>query len=419
MILYHSALQAIDYLARRQRDGLGKETRELRAAVGSVLAEDIVSPLTVPPFANSAMDGFAVRAAETERSLSLRVAGSIAAGDPPPFGVDLPPGFAFEIMTGAPVPDSFDAVVKVEETASHQTGHGPVVTLARAARPGENVRRAGEDFTRGQAVIRAGTLLRPEHVLVLATLGIAKVRVQRRVRIAVISTGPELVELGSETPLAPGQIYNSSGPYLDVALPALCGAEVSHHGTVADEIGGFLKTLDLVRAQEPDIVLTTGAVSMGKHDFIVPALREARAEILFHKVSIRPGKPILLAEFGNSPTVFFGLPGNAVSTAVGARFFVEPYVRALQGRPLEHARPCVLANAVEKPEGLRCFFKGRLDSTSGMVHALEGQGSSLVSPLGQANCWVILDEGRGTWRPGDRVAVVGLVPALDEAEGTL
>ena len=305
-------------------------------------------------------------------------------------------------MTGAPVPDGFDTVVRVEDTRVEDG----IVVIERCPEAGANVRLAGEDFKKGAAAVSSGTLLGPEHVLVLSSLGFAEVKVRPKPRVAVLSTGAELVTPANPPlALAPGQIYNSTGPFLLSALDAW-GAQTSYHGVVGDKPSDFLRVLERILDHKPDVVITTGAVSMGKHDFVLSALADLKARTVFHKVKIRPGKPILFSELaGGLP--FFGLPGNPISTAIGLRFFVEPFLRRLTGRPPERPFRAVLADRYSKPEGWRCFLKARLSVSGGRVIVLPGESSALVAPLLEANAWAILSEG-ATGEPGDEVEALPL-----------
>jgi molybdopterin molybdotransferase len=328
-----------------------------------------------------------VRASETARAtdgrpVHLTIAGTIAAGDPPPGPLD--PMSCYEIMTGAAMPDTADAVLKVEEGVVS----GGSLTLSRPLTPGENVRNIGADVERGQTVLGAGSEIRTEHLLPLATLGVRELMVRARPRVAVIATGRELVDYRTAGPLRPGQVRNSTTPYLLTALTEL-GAEPLSYGTVADDPKAFAAMIEKVRRAKPDLVITTGAVSMGKFDFVPEAIKESGAEIVFHKLAIRPGKPVLFARWAQGPA-FFGLPGNPVSTLVALRFLIAPFLRG-QPEALLRAR---LSSDVDKPDGLRCFYKARVevDAAGASIAAMPGQASFQVSPLLEANAWLILPE---------------------------
>lgn len=389
------------------------ESVPLAETPGRVLASRVTSEAAIPPFDNSAMDGFAVRSGETAPE---RIVGSaICAGDAPIDGTSAPALHAFEIMTGAPVPRGFDAVIRVEDTQSESAPDGTRrIRLGRLPAPGENIRRAGEDFRPGEPVAVPGTWLGPEHILALASLGIARVPCVARPRVAVIATGSELVPVEEGRALAPGQIYNSTAPYLVAALRA-AGASPSFHGIVKDDAGSFVALVRRLMGDPPDVIVTTGAVSMGSHDFVAEALGALGARTVFHKVAIRPGKPVLFAELTPGPA-FFGLPGNPVSTAVGLRFFVEPYLRALTGRPAERPAVMALAEGVAKPAALRCFFKAHRDLGRGEARVLKGQPSFMVSPLLATNAWAVLPEGIPSLEAGAPIETFPLFAAPYEGE---
>lgn len=389
-ISYEEALSA----ALSAADDVGRlpfSNVPLAEALGRVAAADVAASEPLPAFANSAMDGYAVAAAKTRpaerrQPLDLRLLGSLAAGDAPP-AAPAKEG-AWEIMTGAPLPAGFDAVVRVED--AERVDGGAAVRLFSPAAAGDFVRPAGCDFTPGQSVCAAGELIDEPRLMALAALGAAKVSVRRKPRVAVLSTGKELVSVSAKP--GPGQIRNSSAAYLMAALEKL-GAEPRSLGVVADDPAEFRRKLDAAAGEGTDVVLTTGAVSVGRHDFVASAVADAGAAEIFHGVTMRPGRPILCARLGQK-TLFFGLPGNPVSTAVGLRFFVAPVLRRLLGRPDERPLRAALAAAVEKPKGLLCFLKAVLsfkDSTL-TAEAARAQGSHQISPLLECNGWLRLPE---------------------------
>ncbi|MBI2605745.1 MAG: molybdopterin molybdotransferase MoeA [Deltaproteobacteria bacterium] len=428
MISYHEALDVIRGLAVGRE--LAGEAVALEEGIGRISACDISSAECIPPFDNSAMDGFAVTASRT-RSASVaaparfRVVGCVAAGDPI-FRHDGTPDAAIEIMTGAAMPEgALDAVVKVEDVEILRDSRGKVseILLRRPLKSRENVRGRGEDFRPGQRALAAGTTIMPEHVMALASLGVARIEVRRQPLVAVVSTGRELVH-HAEATLAPGMIRNSTAPYLMTALSRY-GARAKYYGAIPDDPGHFIDIMAGILRDAPDVILTTGAVSMGKHDFIGAALEKLGATIRFHKVAIRPGKPLLVADWEKpfpagpkkkSPVVF-GIPGNPVSTAVGLRFFVEPYLRAVAGLPPEKPMRAKITADSTKPEGLRCFFKARMlvsDQGAG-VTVLSGQPSFMVSPMLAANAWAVLPEAENQARSGTVVDVYPLHPASSGA----
>ena len=419
MIQYKDALEFLTAAAalRRPLFEAVPETVALENCVGRLLFADLLSPEAIPPFDNSSMDGFAVHSALTAAAtlrapLQLKVLGSIAAGDTPVVkSEENSQPVAWEIMTGAPIPHGFDAVVKVEDIEVKRDAQGaPVeIWISKPLTARENFRGRGEDFALNQLVARAGDRLMPEHVMALASLGLAEVSVKRRPRVALVSTGSELVTHSTKE-LTPGMIRNSTAPHLMAALPGY-GVDCHFYGTLIDRPEVFEWALGEILQHAPDIILTTGAVSKGKHDFIPDTLLKSGAKTQFHQVAIRPGKPGLFCEFENGPVVF-GIPGNPVSTAVALRFFVSHYLEALTGARPELPLKARLVAAAPKPEGLRCFFKAQFHAGSegGEVRCLGGQPSFMVSPMLESNAWVVFPEEGSTVAEGTWVDVYPLHP---------
>jgi molybdopterin molybdotransferase len=391
---------------------LGRRKVPLQAAAGHISAEALQARLDVPAFANAAMDGYAVAASDTasasERDpVILPVAGTVVAGLAPPRATA---GGAWEIMTGAPLPAGLDAVVPVERIAEHVRG-GPALTairLQQPALPGQNVRQMSEDFRRGDRVVEAGTRLAPHHLMGLAACGLDEVSVCEPPRMAILTTGSELAGSGSE--LQPGQIRDANGPYLQ-ALLARLGITGSTQRSAADSVAALRAELAQL-ADRCELILTTGGVSAGRLDLVPDVVRALGGEILFHKVAIRPGKPILLARLPGG-TLLFGLPGNPLAVAVGMRFFVMPALRAMQGMPAEVHTPAICSSAVRSRGPLRFFAKAyrSVDSEArSRVEILPGQESFRIGPLLQANCWAIIPEGDADLPAGSTVLTASLYP---------
>jgi molybdopterin molybdotransferase len=393
MIQYADALRAILSIASSRHPGQ-TENVALDDSLDRVAAENIVSEVRVPSHPNSAMDGFAVRSKETRGAsrkspLRIRVLGSIAAGDVTPEKSNQTG--AWEIMTGGPFPEGFDAAIKIEDVkivSRNAQGTPTEIEITEEAGFEQNFREAGEDFDIGTPVLARGQIIQPEHLMALSAISKSKIPVLKRPRVAILATGKELAALGAE--LKPGQIRNSTRHYL-TASAKKWGADVSFHGMTGDNPKDFIGMIDQILKHQPDVIVTTGAVSMGKHDFVSSALKELGAETVFHKVAIRPGKPILFAKFESGPVVF-GLPGNPVATVVGWRFFIEPYLRELMGLKAEAPLRAKLPEQPDSPEGLRCFYKARLGENSNEVEVLSGQMSFMVSPLLDANVWAVIPE---------------------------
>lgn len=374
----------------------------LRAAAGLVLAEDVVAREAIPPFANSAMDGYAVRVADISAATEdapavLTIVGAIAAGQDPT-GFHVAPGTAIKIMTGAPVPSGCEAVVMREDTREAPDQ----VAVTCPADPGENVRAVGEDIPLGSQVLRAGAVLKPANLAVLASIGHADVLVVRRPRVALLATGDELRT--ADQALGPGQIRASSMYALEALVQAM-GAEVVQLGIVPDDRAQLEAAL--ARGAEADLLVTTGGVSVGDHD-LVKELLEAAGTMGFWRVDMQPGKPLAFGRLNGTPVI--GLPGNPVSTLVGFELFVRPAIRKLAGQPQLRRPPVQAALAADhvKKGPRRQFLRADVRwNGTGFTAKLDGaQGSHQVSGMARGNALVVLPEGPGSFAVGALVEVV-------------
>jgi len=376
---------------------LPAEPVSIEAAAGRVLAEGARAAVDLPPFPSSAMDGFAVRAADTPGRLP--VAGRIPAGAPA--AGSLEPGLAMGIATGGVVPDGADAVVPIEHVGDHDNE----IEVHRAAEFGDHVRPRGGDIRAGEVVAEAGTRLTPARLGALAAAGIAEVLCTRRPRAAVLPTGSELRRPGEA--LGPGQIYESNGLILTAQLQA-AGAEVVVDPAVGDDEEAH--RLALKRALEADLVVTSGGVSVGPHDLVRRVEAELGVEEVFWRVAVKPGKPIA---FGvRDGTLVFGLPGNPVSALVGFELFVAPAVRALLGAPdplpsFERGR---LAGArrrnAERDELLRARVRRSEDGA--VLEPLSGQESHMIARAADADALVFVPRGEGELADGAPVEYLRL-----------
>ncbi|MFM5549159.1 molybdopterin molybdotransferase MoeA [Aeromonas veronii] len=372
------------------------EQQPLPEALGRVLASDIASPLAVPPFDNSAMDGYAVRLADLASGTPLIMAGKAFAGQP--YQGEWPAGHCVRIMTGAPVPAGTDAVVMQEETQAD----GDRITFLAQPEPGQNIRCAGSDIGKGACVLQAGTRLTPREMPLLASLGIATVQVRRPLKVAIFSTGDELKPVG--TPLAHGDIYDSNR-YGVRAMLARLGCDCLDLGIIPDD-PAQLRAAFIRADEEADVLITTGGVSVGEADFTKQLLDEL-GEIGFWKLAIKPGKPFA---FGRLPRAwFFGLPGNPVSAMVTFDQLVQPALAKLAGKQFE--RPLQLqAIAVEplkKSPGRLDFQRGIMSQgPNGLeVRSTGSQDSAVFSSLSRANCYIVLERERGRVAAGETVTV--------------
>ena len=365
----------------------------LAEALGRVAAEPVTASEAIPPFDNSAMDGFAVRAADTKGApVTLPVVGTLAAGDEPTMA--LQPGEAIRIMTGAALPAGADAVVMVERTSPGAGGRA--VEIEVAVEPGTARRHAGDDITPGSEVLHAGTVLGPAHLGVLASLGIAEVAVHPPVRVGVLSTGDELVS--GPAPLRPGQIRDSNRPLL-MGLARQSGCLVVDLGTVADDEAAITRAFRETAAG-CDAVVTSGGVSMGDFD-LVKVVLERLGEMRWMQLAIKPAKPFAFGTVGTTPV--FGLPGNPVSSMVSFELLVRPALRKMMGFPEQRwfraTIPAVAGEALERrPDGKTHYV--RVVATIGedgryRVTSAGGQGSHQLSTMAGAGALAVLDDGEG------------------------
>ncbi|WP_318370977.1 molybdopterin molybdotransferase MoeA [Enterobacter sp.] len=374
------------------------ETLPLAASFGRVTAGDIVSPMNVPGFDNSAMDGYAVRLADLASGEPLPVAGKAFAGQP--FNDAWPAQTCVRIMTGAPVPAGCDAVVMQEETEQTDTG----VRFTQAVRAGQNIRRLGEDIRLGASVFAAGQTLTVAEIPVIASLGIAEVNVVRKIRVALFSTGDELQLPGQ--PLSDGQIYDTNRLAVQVMLEQL-GCEVINLGIIPDN-PDLLREAFIRANREADVVISSGGVSVGEADYTKTILDEL-GEIGFWKLAIKPGKPFAFGKLSES--WFCGLPGNPVSAAVTFYQLVVPLLAKLSGKTTP-ALPTRLrvraATRLKKSPGRLDFQRGLLarDAQGELTVSTTGhQGSHIFSSFSQGNCFIVLERERGTVEAGEWVEV--------------
>lgn len=372
------------------------EQLPLPEALGRVLASDIASPLAVPPFDNSAMDGYAVRLSDLTSGTPLIMAGKAFAGQP--YQGEWPAGHCVRIMTGAPVPEGTDAVVMQEETLAD----GDRITFLAQPEPGQNIRRTGSDIGKGACVLPAGTRLTPREMPLLASLGVATVVVRRPLKVAIFSTGDELKPVG--TPLAHGDIYDSNR-YGVRAMLARMGCDCLDLGIIPDD-PAQLRAAFIRADEEADVLITTGGVSVGEADFTKQLLDEL-GEIGFWKLAIKPGKPFA---FGRLPRAwFFGLPGNPVSAMVTFDQLVQPALAKLAGQQFE--RPlqlqAIAAESLKKSRGRLDFQRGILSQgPNGLeVRSTGSQDSAVFSSLSRANCYIVLERERGRVAAGEPVTV--------------
>ena len=378
------------------------ETVAIRDSLGRVLAQEIVPRINVPGHDNSAMDGYAVRfsdlqSTDEKKETSLRQIGTAFAGKV--FQGKVLAGECVRVMTGAVMPQGADCVV-VQEVCR---ADGDRITVPAAQKAGQNVRAAGEDLKAGVAVLHPGQPVRAAELGLIASLGIAQVKVMRRLRVAFFSTGDELVSIG--TPLAQGQVYDSNRYTLHGMLSGL-GVEIIDMGVVRDE-PQKLEAAFAAAAAKADAIITTGGVSVGEADF-VKQLMARLGEVLFWKIAMRPGRPMAFGKIGKA--YLFGLPGNPVAVMVTFHQFVRNALLALAGRTDAFEIPLLqaaTATAIRKVEGRTEYQRGVLFAQNGgwKVRTTGQQGSGVLRSMSEANCYIVLEHERGRVEAGEMVSV--------------
>ena len=464
---YQTALSIIEEIVRGCSGRFAHTVDLLRPvdAVGRICKTEVRSSQATPPCDTSAMDGFAVSSKITQTAsqsspIFLRPRGTMGAGHTP---IAMPAGLegngeipCVEIMTGSSFPIStskspFDACIRIEDTAIVQDPADvlhPLRMIVKPVLPNQNRRFAGTDFRRNDLVIAPGVAITPQHLMATESLGIREIAVYPKLRVAVISTGTELVS-GIERTNDPHHIRDSNGPYLQACLSHL-GVAAHCFGPVGDDLEAFKRVVRSILDEKVafDAVITTGAVSVGKFDFVRRALEKLEAALLFHGISIRPGHPVLVATVSRSPPEitsdrtslrpshssipFFCLPGNPMATAACFRFLVIPYLRLLHGQRDEAAIPAKLGNTMfstptkacssdaddsknfrtlSKPSHLRVFWHGTLDPAKSQVVIHDDQDSSKIRQFASGNCWAVVPEGIGIVEHGAWFDCFPMLPA--------
>lgn len=368
----------------------------LDAALGRITASPVESPIALPPFRNAQMDGYAVRAAEVAGApVVLPVAGEVAAapGEPAPLGA----GTAVRIMTGAPVPDGADAIVPVEDTEPDGSG---TVRILRARTTGEYVRDAGSDLAAGADVLPAGIRLAPRHLAAAAASGLTELLVRERVRVAVVSTGTELVAPGGR--LGPGEIPDANGVALVAAVREV-GAVVVHTARVRDDVSRLRTELDAAVDAGAELILTSGGISQGAYEVVRELIEPLGAWV--GSVAMQPGGPQATGVYRGVPLI--GFPGNPVSAQLSFALFVAPSLRAIAGLPPVRAERMPLAEAVTSVPGRRQFLRGRR-LADGHALPVGGPGSHLVAALAASDLLIVVPEDVTSLDAGELVDTVDL-----------
>jgi molybdopterin molybdotransferase len=398
MLDYAAARAKVIEVARERRAAPAPERTLLAQALGRIIAETVLADRDYPPFPRSTRDGFAVRAADTERlPATLELIGEVRAGQE--FSGRVGPGQAVEIMTGAALPPCGDAVVMLE----HATLSGRSVIIQAAVEPGQHVTARGSEARAGQTLLEPGRRLGYAELALLGQVGRTSLEVFRRPRLGILSTGDEVVDIAAEP--GPFQIRGSNAVSL-AAQAELAGAVPVPLGNAPDDLRRLREQIET--GLEQDLLVVTGGVSVGKYDLVEAALAELGAEILFESLAIRPGRPAVFAWCRGRPV--FGLPGNPVSTMVCFELLVVPAIDLLAGAP---ARPLALFPArLEKPVRLRAplthFLPARVAWTGNgpVAREIPWQGSGDVIALAEANCFLVLPSHKLEWAAGDAVDVL-------------
>ena len=398
-----SVHEALAFILNHTTEGPGTVV-PTEEALGLVLAEDVRALNDIPPFTNSAMDGYAVRSADTrgaskKRPITLTLLETVPAGRVPKKCIRT--GRATKIMTGAPMPRGADAVLIAEDSDEK---NGSILCFAEVRR-GENVRRAGEDVRRGDRVLPKGTLIRPQEMGMLGAAGRTRVRVIRRPRVAILATGSELVE-ADRTP-GPGQIRNCNNFSLR-GLVKKYGAEPVNLGIVRDDVGALRARI--IAATSCDLVVTSGGVSVGEHDLVKTILARLGTGVKFWQVRVKPGKPLAFGLVRGTPV--FGLPGNPVSVIVSFEQFVRPALLKMMGRT-KLAKPVIAATCerrIEKPTDRVHLIRARIRRRGGRYYAspVGPQGSGILTSMVMADGLIIVPAKKTVVRAGEMVRVMML-----------
>lgn len=375
----------------------------LPEALGLVLAEEVVAREDMPPFANSAMDGFALRSVDSQprngQPPRLRVTGGVAAGYLANHAVEL--GTAMRIMTGAPVPPGADTVIQHELT-NYDGAESTWVEILQEVAPGNNIRPAGEDMRNGQTILQRGCEIGPWEIGILATLGWAAVPVTRQPQVAILGTGDEVIEI--DQPLQPGKIRNSNSYLLEAAVRR-AGARPMRLGVARDTVESLREKFS--QAVGSDLIITSGGVSVGAFDLVKDIMAEQGA-INFWRINMRPGKPVAFGQIGATPLL--GLPGNPVSAAVTFELFGRPVLRKMLGHT-HLQRPqveVIVEDGVQEQASRRHYVRAHVTWREGrfVAHTTGNQGSNIMTSLINANALVIVPEG------GVQIAPGGIAQAL-------
>lgn len=406
---------------------LDAEKVSLLQGLNRVVAEDIYATENLPGFTNSAMDGYALRSKDTDYASStkptiLEVISDLPAGSLPERKIK--PGEAIKIMTGAILPNGADAIVKVEDTKTYTENGRHLVKIFYPVARDENVRKAGEDIRKGKLVLKKGKILRPQEIALLSALGKNKIKVIRQAKVAILTTGDELVEINKKPSL--GKIRDSNS-YMLYAEVVNCNALPLSFGIIPDNKAVLKRKLNQA-TEQADVIITSAGVSVGEYDLVERCFLEMGFKPKFHTLAIRPGKPLLFGLLKNKP--LFGLPGNPASAMVTFELFVRPTIQKMQGFILKKVHPegrdgflprveAILKERLVKKAGFRHYFRGKLEKVNNrwVVSTAGAQGSSIISSMVNANCLIVLPEKVTIANKGTKVEVL-LLPVPKDSQGS-
>ena len=414
MINYQEALSLIDKISLK----LPNEKISTLNSVNRVCAEDILSPSTNPTSNNTAFDGFAVIAKETEglslnKTKKFKILKTIAAGDDPKIN-NFEKNSTVEIMTGGLVHEPFDSIISVEKVKYFPSKEKPThIIVDEQVKKFSYIRFAGEDYNLNDVVIKNGELIQPKHIMALTTLGIAEIKVKKQPKIIFFGTGNEIADYKDKN-VPSWKVRNSNNHYFTSFGKSLY-FKIIDGGIIKDDEPDKLKEeLKKTLSSDIDIFVTSGAISAGKFDFIPKLIKEFGFETHFKGVAIKPGRPIMLSKFKQKEKLFFGLPGNPISCAAGFRFFIYPLIRNSLGMPKEKKFKAKLINEYSKSENFTHFTRCLMSiSDQGIIEleVLQGQQSNRIKSFVQANCWGIFPGGKEQFKSGDFIEWVPLIPS--------
>jgi molybdopterin molybdotransferase len=413
MIQYKEAISIIKKISLKLND----ERISILNSVNRISSLDVKSPSINPLHNNTAFDGFAIIAKETKeisvkKSKKFKIIKTIAAGDIPKIK-NYSKNSVIEIMTGGLVPKPFDSVVAVEKVKYYPSKEKPThIIIKREVKKFSFVRFAGEDYKLNDLVVKKGEVIQPKHIMALTTLGIKDIKVKKKPKITFLSTGNEIVSYKSKN-ILPWQVRNSNNHYFK-SFGENLHFNIIDGGTIKDnKPKKLIKILNKLKNSDTDIIVTSGAISAGKFDFIPELINRLSFKKCFKGVAIKPGRPIMMSKLKHKKKLFFGLPGNPISSAATFRFFVYPLIRKSLGMKIENKFTAKLSNKYFKAKifthFVRCFMK--IDN-SGLVQleVLQGQQSNKIKSFVEANCWGIFPQGKDKFKKGDIIQWVPLIP---------